>query len=63
MKHEIRDHKLFLTAESESDQSLLLELWQHPFITELTRPEFHFMERDERAELVCSEPIQKIYPK
>lgn len=59
MKNSVHDSKLFLIAENEADQAILLEIWQHPLITEIKIPHFRYGIRDYRAELVCSEPLKK----
>lgn len=59
MKTSISDGELTLIAENESDQSLLMELWQHPLIAEIELPHFEFMKKDCYGKMVCIEPKRK----
>jgi hypothetical protein len=62
MRYEIQNEELTLTAESDSDQSILMNLWLHPCIVAIELPNFKFGVSDSRAKLTCIAPTKAVFP-
>lgn len=60
MQYRINNSKLTLTAENQTDQSILLNLWSYPIILRIKRPQFRFGEHDNRAVLTTTKYKEQI---